>query len=208
MAGGNGQDGGAIDGAGGSGGGGGYTGHAGAGGVHGVDVTGPNGGPGGSGGSCTLSGSGGYTVASAAITAGNPSLPETSKGAGNSAGENGSISITAEPGFIVTPNAGANGSLSPNTAQLVASGASVTMAVTPASGYEIDQVSGCGGALSSSTFTTAAVTADCTVSATFRAKSVVVQPTVTPVPTLSEWGLFMLTLLASLLGMRHLVRRS
>ena len=69
--------------------------------------------------------------------------------------------------FTVTASAGVGGSLSPATAQTVASGDSTSFTVTAASGYQVAAVSGCGGSLAGSIYTTAAIVADCQVSATF-----------------------------------------
>ena len=70
--------------------------------------------------------------------------------------------------YIVTPAAGAGGSISPSIPQTVEEGASTSFTVMPSSGYQIDAVGGtCNGNLSGSTYTTAAVTQDCTVLADF-----------------------------------------
>jgi DNA-binding beta-propeller fold protein YncE len=69
----------------------------------------------------------------------------------------------------VTPSAGANGSISPNTPQAVSHGATTSFTITPAAGFEIDSVVGCGGSLAGNVFTTGAITADCTVTASFKA---------------------------------------
>jgi hypothetical protein len=75
-------------------------------------------------------------------------------------------SCSAGRGYTVTPSAGANGSISPNTAQVVAYNATPSFTVTPDSGHTAS-ASGCGGSLSGSTFTTGLITADCTVTAQF-----------------------------------------
>ncbi len=68
---------------------------------------------------------------------------------------------------VVTPQAGAGGSLTPGTPQTVPHGATVGFTATPAAGHLIGTVTGCGGTLAGSQYTTAPVTADCTVSASF-----------------------------------------
>ena len=68
---------------------------------------------------------------------------------------------------MVTPEASANGSLSPDTPQGVTHGEATTFTVMPNSGYLIDSVSGCGGSLLGNAYTTAPVVTDCTVTATF-----------------------------------------
>ena len=69
--------------------------------------------------------------------------------------------------YTVTPSAGANGSISPNTAQIINSGSTTQFTVTPNSGYSASVGGTCGGSLVGTTYTTNAITADCTVSATF-----------------------------------------
>lgn len=77
------------------------------------------------------------------------------------------IAAASSSTYTVTPSAGPNGSISPNTAQTVASGATMQFTVTPNSGYTASVGGTCGGSLAGTTYTTAAVAADCTVSATF-----------------------------------------
>lgn len=70
--------------------------------------------------------------------------------------------------WTVTPNTGPDGSIDPDTPQMVNDGDTTQFTVTPDSGYVIDAVTGCGGTLAGDTYTTAAITADCTVEATFK----------------------------------------
>ncbi|MDA8098007.1 MAG: glycosyl hydrolase family 28-related protein [Nitrospiraceae bacterium] len=74
--------------------------------------------------------------------------------------------------FTVTPSAGANGAISPATAQLVATGSVMNFTVTPGSGYTASVGGTCGGTLTGTTYTTNAVTANCTVTASFAAAPV------------------------------------
>jgi outer membrane protein assembly factor BamB len=67
----------------------------------------------------------------------------------------------------VTPEAGDNGSLSPDTPQTVNDGDTIAFTVTPAPSYVIDSVTGCNGSLEGSVYTTGAIASDCTVTATF-----------------------------------------
>jgi len=79
------------------------------------------------------------------------------------------VSPTGETGYIITPTAGANGTISPATAQTVASGGSVTFTMTPAQGYKVADVLVNGtsvGALTSYEF--ANVTAAGTISVAFK----------------------------------------
>lgn len=76
--------------------------------------------------------------------------------------------------YTVTPSAGANGSISPNTPQIVFYGTTTEFNVTPNTGYHISEVSGCGGSPlgvlttdASYIYTTGPITANCTVTATF-----------------------------------------
>ncbi|EKE20317.1 MAG: hypothetical protein ACD_8C00021G0002 [uncultured bacterium] len=83
--------------------------------------------------------------------------------------------------FTVTPSAGANGTISPSTAQTINSGSTTTFTVTPSSGYTATVGGTCGGSLVGTTYTTNAITANCTVSATFAStENQVVAPTTSP----------------------------
>lgn len=68
---------------------------------------------------------------------------------------------------VVTPDAGAGGSLSPSVPQTVDDGDTISFTVTPAGSNEIESVTGCGGNLDGDVYTTGPITADCTVEATF-----------------------------------------
>ena len=72
--------------------------------------------------------------------------------------------------FSVTPSAGANGTITPNTAQTVAFNATTTFTITPNAGFTANVASGagnCGGTLVGAIYTTAPVVANCNVSVTF-----------------------------------------
>jgi hypothetical protein len=71
--------------------------------------------------------------------------------------------------YTVTPSAGSNGTISPNTAQTILHGAQSSFTITPNAGYNIVSAAGCDGTLSGSTFTTAPISGDCSVSASFGA---------------------------------------
>ena len=88
------------------------------------------------------------------------------------AGANGgsTASCSAPRAFTVSATAGANGSISPASKDVVGN-TSTTFTVTPAAGYAAS-VSGCSGMLSGNTYTTGAITAACTVSATFAVQTV------------------------------------
>ena len=89
------------------------------------------------------------------------------------AGRNGgtTASCSASRGYTVSPSAGANGSISPDTAQVVAYNATPAFTATPTMGYAVNSwVGSCGGAASGAgnvTYTTAGVATDCTVSVSF-----------------------------------------
>ncbi len=69
---------------------------------------------------------------------------------------------------VVTPSATGGGSITPDTPQTVADGATVSFALTPAPWHVLDAVGGdCGGGLLGLNFTTLPVYADCTVEAVF-----------------------------------------
>ncbi len=77
---------------------------------------------------------------------------------------------------VVTPSAGSNGAIAPDTPQTVDDGDTIQFTLTPDAHYAIDGVSGCGGTLDGDTYTTGAITSDCTVTATFA----IITHTVTP----------------------------
>ena len=79
-----------------------------------------------------------------------------------------SLSGSGLASAVVTPSAGANGSIDPADAQIVALGATPGFVLSPAAGYHIDTVTGtCGGTLAGQVFTTDPVAADCTVQVQF-----------------------------------------
>ncbi len=78
--------------------------------------------------------------------------------------------------FAVTPSAGTNGSISPNTAQSISQGATTTFTVTPNAGYTASVGGTCGGNLVGTTYTTNAITAACTVVASFTINAYTVTP--------------------------------
>lgn len=78
--------------------------------------------------------------------------------------------------YAVTPSAGANGTITPNTPVLVGHGLTTAFTVTPAVGYTAAVGGTCGGALVGNTYTTNAITGACTVSATFALNSYLVTP--------------------------------
>jgi len=78
--------------------------------------------------------------------------------------------------FTVTPNPGANGSITPSTPQTVNYNDTMVFTVTPDNGYRIETVTGCGGSLIGDIFTTGPVTNDCTVTATFSLGGYTVTP--------------------------------
>ena len=78
-------------------------------------------------------------------------------------GGDGTASYTVKPSV-----SGSGGSISPDKAVSVQSGATTEFTVTPNSDYSIANVGGtCGGTLSGNTYTTKPVTANCTVVASF-----------------------------------------
>ncbi len=79
--------------------------------------------------------------------------------------------------YMVTPSAGAHGTISPATTQTVDWGANKTFTITPATGYHISDVKKDGVSIgASSSVTLANVTADHTIAATFAANTYSVVP--------------------------------
>ena len=94
---------------------------------------------------------------------------------GANGGQTAACSATLKT-WTVTPSAGSNGSISPNTAVIVDNSTSTSFTLTPNTGFAIASASGCGGSLSGNVYTTGAITTDCTVSATFTPASYHVTP--------------------------------
>jgi hypothetical protein len=114
-----------------------------------------------------------------------------------------SVSIVIQAAVVnvnVTPSATtANGRISPDVVQTVATGSRSVFTLIPNAGFVVSGVSGtCGGTLVGNTFTTNPITAACTVIAAFAA--VPVQNVTVVVPTLSQWALLWLTLIGAGLG--------
>lgn len=109
------------------------------------------------------------------------------------------------PGYLVTVNAGAGGSASPSPGAAVLPDETVTVTFAPDAGHTLGAITSTCGVTSSTdtSYTTAAINADCAVTVSFNA---VAAPAATPVPTLGQWALALLGLLAAGLGMRRLRR--
>jgi len=102
--------------------------------------------------------------------------------------------MVADAVWTVSPVVvGGNGSVTPSTPQSVPDGDTIAFTLTPDPGYEIDTVTGCSGALVGNVYTTGPITADCTVSASFRLTPVAAPARM--VPTLNSWILGLLGLL-------------
>ncbi|MBN8888429.1 MAG: SBBP repeat-containing protein [Rudaea sp.] len=96
-----------------------------------------------------------------------------SNGSGTLAGANvTNVAVTCATApltYIVTPSAGANGSISPPGAQTVAANTTATFAVVANNGYAATVGGTCGGVLNGTVYTTNPVTTNCTVAASFSA---------------------------------------
>jgi len=104
------------------------------------------------------------SVSGAAATAGQFTWGCAGSGGGTSTA---AAACSVPRGYNVTPSAGANGSITPNTVQVVGYNSSTTFTVTPDSGF-VPNVSGtCGGNLSGTVYTTNAIAGSCTVNAVF-----------------------------------------
>ncbi len=77
------------------------------------------------------------------------------------------VATFAPTTFTITPSAGANGTINPNTPQVISAGSSQLFTVTPNAGFAASVGGSCGGTLSGTTYTTNAIAANCTVMATF-----------------------------------------
>ena len=83
-------------------------------------------------------------------------------------------------------------------------GSSVTCTASPNSGYTLSSFTGCDS-VSGNTCSLSDVTAARSVAGTFVPTAQAINPT--PVPTLSQWALELLSLLAAALGLGTLRRR-
>jgi hypothetical protein len=90
--------------------------------------------------------------------------------------------------FTVSVQAASGGSISPNASQVVVANTTVSFTVTPSNGYQIASVTGCGGALTGNTYTTGPITANCTVSASFRSIPATTTTSVTSSANPSAFG--------------------
>lgn len=86
--------------------------------------------------------------------------------------------------FVVTPLAGANGTITPNTPQEALPGAQVQFTIVPDPGYVIGAVTGCGGSLDGLVYTTAPVGGHCAVTVEFLLETV----TYTVIPAAGAHG--------------------
>ena len=80
-------------------------------------------------------------------------------------------SVPPATNFTVTPYAGIHGSISPNTATLIAQNSRAMFRVTADAGYTA-KASGCSGLLSYEIYTTGPITGNCAVTAMFSASVV------------------------------------
>lgn len=86
------------------------------------------------------------------------------------------VSAQTGPSWTVTPAPGPHGAMSPAGPQTVPENSVVTFTLTPETNYGVDAVSGCGGSLNAPLqYQTAPVTADCTVTATFKPTDIIFQ---------------------------------
>jgi len=123
----------------------------------------------GSPASCTITPSAGYHVAQISGCGGtlNTNTYDMSSVTSNCA-INVSFAADVVNTYAVIPSAGANGTITPGTAQNVISSGTTTFTIIPDSGYHIATVSGCNGSWTGiNPFTTAAITGNCVVTATF-----------------------------------------
>lgn len=77
------------------------------------------------------------------------------------------IAVYTDASYNVSPNAGAGGSISPASIQIVQHGQTTSFTLNPDTGYSVSSVTGCGGSLSGNTYLTGTITSHCTVQANF-----------------------------------------
>ncbi|HWU53178.1 MAG TPA: Ig-like domain-containing protein [Tahibacter sp.] len=86
--------------------------------------------------------------------------------------------------FVITPLAGANGTITPNAPQEALPGTQVRFTLVPDPGYVIGAVSGCAGSLSGLAYTTGPVSGHCSVTVEFLLETV----TYTVIPAAGAHG--------------------
>ena len=84
--------------------------------------------------------------------------------------------------YTVTPSASVNGTIMPDTAQIIDQNDTKAFTLTPDSGYAIASVTGCDGNLDGDTYTTGAVIAACTVNVSFESVQVPAEPSFSLAP--------------------------
>jgi autotransporter-associated beta strand protein len=95
-------------------------------------------------------------------------------------GGTGNDVVLSLAAYTVTPSASANGSISPNSPQVVSPGNTISFTVSPNVGYAASVGGTCGGSLSGTTYTTNPVNSDCTVVANFTLTTLTVTPSAGP----------------------------
>ncbi|MCQ4163274.1 Ig-like domain-containing protein [Tahibacter harae] len=86
--------------------------------------------------------------------------------------------------FVITPLAGANGTIAPNTPQEALPGTQTQFTLVPDPGYVIGAVTGCAGTLNGLVYTTGPVSSHCTVTVEFLLETV----TYTVIPAAGAHG--------------------
>jgi hypothetical protein len=108
------------------------------------------------------------TGSASTVTSGTTSYTWTCNGTNGSTVNN---ACSATRNYLVTPSAGANGSITPNTVQQVAYNATPNFTVTASPNHLASVGGSCGGNLVGDTYTTSAITGPCTVEASFSPES-------------------------------------
>ena len=81
--------------------------------------------------------------------------------------------VSSGASYTVTPSAGANGSISPNSPQSVSCGNVFSYTVTPLTNFFASVSGTCGGSLTGNTYTTNPILSNCSVSAMFVTSAVI-----------------------------------
>ncbi len=90
--------------------------------------------------------------------------------------------------YTVAPLAGANGTISPNTAQTVNYNGTISFIITPKAGYSAVMGGTCGGTLNGDIYMTNPVTANCTVTASFSLNAYTITASAGPNGSISPSG--------------------
>ena len=106
-------------------------------------------------------------------------ITNTARFSGTQQTGSAAVKFQVIPAYVITPKAGAGGSITPDTPQTVPHGSDLVFTIAPAAGYHISDVGVDGVSVGvTTTYTFGNVTADHTLSAAFALNTYIITPTV------------------------------